>query len=147
MKASRLLEEKDRLGRGGVVSVKPDTTVLEAAQLMNMHRIGAVLVLEGGRRLAGVFTERDVLTRVVSKEKNPALTTVKEVMTTAVACCEPETPLEQLRDLMREKRIRHVPIVEDDAVVGMVSIGDLNAAEAKTMVETISYLKQYMYQP
>jgi len=131
-------------GDRGVVSVAPETTALEAAQRMNEAHVGSVVVLDGKGALLGIFTERDVLRRVVAESKDPAETLVGDVMTTWVHTAPPDTPIDDLRTLMREKRIRHVPIVEDGALRGMVSIGDLNAAEAKALVETITYLERYM---
>ncbi len=146
-KASTVLSDKGKSGRGEVLRVSPEASVLDAARLMNQHRVGSLVALDAQGRLAGILTERDVLTRVVAEARSPQKTLVKDVMTTPVVCCEPGTPLEELRAIMREKRIRHVPVVEGGAVVGMVSIGDLNAVEQKVMIETISYLENYMYSP
>ena len=146
-RAADLLKEKRTRGGAGVVSVGPEATVLDAAKLMNAHRIGAVLVVDGEERLLGIFTERDVMTRVVARELTPQETRVSAVMTTPVDCCGPRTVIDELRTMMRERRIRHVPVVENGEVLGMVSIGDLNAAEQKVMIETINYLEQYSYRP
>ena len=127
-----------------VASVAPETTVLDAAKAMNEAHVGSLVVLDGNGGLLGIFTERDVLRRVVAESKDPEQTLVGDVMTKKVHTAPPETPLDDLRTLMREKRIRHVPIVADGKLAGMVSIGDLNAAEAKTLVETITYLERYM---
>ena len=144
-RATDLLNEKSRLGAGDVATIDPLATVIDAARLMNERRIGALVVLDHENRLVGMFTERDVMVRVVAEERNPRETRVGDVMTKQVIACRPDTPSDDLRALMREKRIRHVPIVEDGAVIGMVSIGDLNIADVKVMTETISYLEQYMY--
>ncbi|TVQ29888.1 MAG: CBS domain-containing protein [Phycisphaeraceae bacterium] len=145
--AERVLHEKQVEGRGGIHTIRPDATVLDAAEVMNRERIGSVVVVDANGQLAGIFTERDILTRVIADERRPQEIRVGDVMTTPVACCEPRTPLEELRTLMRQKRVRHVPVVDQGRVVGMISIGDLNAAEAQVMIETISYLERYMYQP
>ena len=147
-KAANLLDEKARQRKPcGVHSVHPDASALDAARLMNEHRIGAVAVLDGSGSLVGMFTERDVMTRVVAAGRSPETTPVREVMTDQVVVCRPETPLTEIRGVMREKRIRHLPVVEKGKVVGMISLGDLNTAEVKVMSETISYLEQYMYKP
>ncbi|MEC9372301.1 MAG: CBS domain-containing protein [Planctomycetota bacterium] len=125
--------------------MKPDASVLEAARVMNEHHIGSLAVVDAQKQLVGIITERDVLTRVVAPERRPGETKVSEVMTHPVLCCGPETPLDEVRALMREKRIRHLPVVEEGSLVGMISIGDLNTAEAKVMTETIRYLERYMY--
>ena len=127
-----------------IASVKPKTTVLDAAKRMNEAHVGSLVVLDGKGKLLGIFTERDVLRRVVADSKDPKQTMVGDVMTREVHTAPPETPLDHLRTLMREKHIRHVPILEDGRLVGMISIGDLNAAEARTLVETITYLERYM---
>ncbi len=130
--------------KGGVIaSLPPQATVLEAAQLMNDRHIGSVLVTEGNQ-LVGIFTERDVLRRVVAEQRDPATTTVADVMTSPVACAAPHTTLDEIRTVMRDKRIRHVPVVNGGGVLGMISLGDLNKAEHDGQVETIRYLEQYM---
>ena len=126
-----------------VASLPPTATVLEAAQLMNDRHIGSVLVISRNR-LVGIFTERDVMRRIVAEERSPATTTLNEVMTRAVACAAPHTRLDEIRAVMRERRIRHVPVVDGRRVVGMISIGDLNKAEHDGQAETIRYLEQYM---
>ena len=126
-----------------IASLPPQATVLEAAQLMNDRHIGSVLVTEGNQ-LVGIFTERDVMRRVVADQRDPATTTVADVMTSPVACAAPHTTLDEIRTVMRDKRIRHVPVVNGGGVLGMISLGDLNKAEHDGQVETIRYLEQYM---
>ena len=137
--AERLLERKG----DHVASLDPDATVLDAAQLMNEAHIGSVLVTEGGR-LAGIFTERDVLRRVVAVRRDPATVSLRDAMTTPVACAAPHTTLDEIRRVMRAKRIRHMPVVDHDRILGVISIGDLNEAEITIQIETISYLERYM---
>ena len=137
--AQQMLKEKGDT----VYTVEPDATVLVAAQKMNEHHVGSLVVTKDGR-LAGIFTERDILRRVVGEGRDPEKTTVGEVMTTAVACAAPETTLDEMKHVMREKRIRHLPVVVDGQVIGMVSIGDLNRAENSVQAQTIRYLEQYM---
>src|SRR5438874_7194590 len=93
-----------------VLSIGKGETVLRAAQVMNEHKVGALVVLEGDR-IVGMFTERDVLRRVVGEERAPAATTVEEVMTTEVACCAPRTPIDEARAAMKNRRIRHLPVI------------------------------------
>jgi CBS domain-containing protein len=126
-----------------VASLSPTATALEAAQLMNERHIGSVLVVEGDK-MVGIFTERDVLLRIVAAQRDPAATRLEEVMTSKVACAAPHTTLDEIRCVMRERRIRHVPVVDNDRVTGMISIGDLNKAENAKHVETIRYLEQYI---
>ena len=138
---------KNILGVKGahVWSVGPGATVLEAALLMNEHRIGSLVVLEAGR-LVGVFTERDVLRRVVAEARNPADTRVADVMTTEVVCCWPETTLEEAAGVMKNRRIRHLPVLDRDGrLLGLVSIGDLNAHQAHDQEQHIHLLNEYLY--
>jgi CBS domain-containing protein len=129
---------------GHVWSVGPDATVLQAAALMNEHKIGALVVLDGGH-IAGMFTERDVLRRVVGGQRDPATTRVAEVMTPDVVCCKPETTVEEARVAVKDRRIRHLPVLDgDEKLLGMVSIGDLNAFEAASQEHTIHLLHEYI---
>lgn len=136
----------DRKGRE-VITVSPDATVKEAASSMSEHRIGAVVVNKSNGEIGGVFTERDVMRRVVAEGRDAATTRVRDVMTTAVAYCSTKTTLDEVRALMREKRIRHIPVVEEGKLVGIISLGDLNIVQDEIHIETIQYLEQYMYKP
>jgi CBS domain-containing protein len=128
-----------------VFTCSPSATVFEAAVLMNEHRIGAVVVIEAGR-LAGMFTERDILQRVVAQQRDANNTQVADVMTTEVACCRMHTTIEEARGVMKNRRIRHLPVIDqDDGLVALVSIGDLNAYEASSQEMTIHLLHQYIY--
>jgi CBS domain-containing protein len=127
-----------------VMNTRRDATVVDAARLMNQHRIGALVVTDGDK-VVGIFTERDVLNRIVAAEKDPRATTVGDAMTTPVACCAPETSLDECRRVMREKRIRHIPVVDQGRLAGMVSIGDLNRYEISEQDETIHYLNEYFF--
>ncbi|TVQ63998.1 MAG: CBS domain-containing protein [Phycisphaerales bacterium] len=139
-----LLKAKAESSAPTVVSVRPDESTLVAAKRMNEHRIGSLVVLDDRSHLTGIISERDILTRVVASERDATRTRVAEIMTRDVITCAPEDRLQDLRRIMRERRVRHVPVVRSGRVVGMVSIGDLNAAEAGVMSETIKYLEQYM---
>jgi CBS domain-containing protein len=125
--------------------IGPDATVLQAAGVMNQHKIGALLVMEG-ERIAGMFTERDVLQRVVAEHRDPTETLVNEVMTVEVACCTPFTKIAEARTAMRERKIRHLPVLNDEGhLLGLISIGDLNAYEANSQEQTIFLLQEYLY--
>lgn len=122
-----------------------DTTVLEATRTMNQHKIGAVIVRENGR-LAGIFTERDVLQRVVAPELVPSQVKVGQVMTREVICCSPTDDLDEVSAIMKTRRIRHVPVCTADGEVhGMISIGDVNAQYASNAQQTIHFLSDYIY--
>lgn len=129
-----------------VLSIGPAADVLNAAVLMNEHKIGALVVIDDAGLVAGMFTERDVLHRVVAQRRDPATTTVDEVMTKAVLCCQTDTPLDEARAAMKNKRIRHLPVVDaKGALVGLISIGDLNAFHTAGQEQTIHLLQEYMY--
>lgn len=104
--------------------ISPAVAVSEAVRLMNERGVGALVVLDGGR-LAGIFTERDVLRRIVDEGRPAATTRVGTVMTAAVRTVDPSTTVEAAMELMTANRFRHLPVVEGGEVVGMVSIGDL----------------------
>ncbi len=139
-KVSDLLKRKG----SDVASVSESDSVVKAAHLMNDHKIGSVVVTDGDK-VVGIFTERDILVRVVAAEKDPATTKVGDVMTRPVAACCPHTDLEECKCVISSKRIRHLPVVDDGRLVGIVTSGDLMAAEAKDQAETIEYLYDYLY--
>lgn len=144
-----------------ILSRKPQTlhkvtttaSVLEAARVMNDHKIGSVIVMSGvgggggdggDGRMVGILTERDILTRVVARQADPVSTRVLDVMTREVLTCRPSTKLNEARLVMRERRIRHLPVLDGERVVGMVSIGDLNHAEHNILIETIHTMEAYI---
>lgn len=128
-----------------VFTIHPQATVLDAARLMNEHKIGCLLVLENDE-IAGIMTERDVLERVVARCRQPDKTTVRETMTTDVLYCRPHTDLEEVRSMMRDYRLRHVPVVDLQGTLhGMISIGDLNAWEVHEQEATITVLTEYIH--
>ena len=129
---------------GQVVTIGAADTALVAATLMNERGIGGLVVLDGGR-VAGMFTERDILRRVVAMRRDPATTPVREVMTSPVAYCRRETSLDECRAFMTEKRIRHLPVVDDKGVCGIVTIGDLMAHDVTDQQATIQYLNEYIF--
>lgn len=129
-----------------VATIHASATVLEATTIMNDRKIGALVVRDDGGRLAGIFTERDVLRRVVAVERPPSTTLVREVMTTDVVCCTPDTDVDEASRIMRDRRVRHLPVCDDNAgLVGLISIGDLNAYHASTQEAEIHFLHDYVY--
>jgi CBS domain-containing protein len=138
---------RDLLDKKGshVWTIGKDATVYQAACFMNEHKIGALVVLEQGH-IAGMFTERDVLQRVVGDQRDPNRTSVAEVMTTEVLGCTPATSIEEARGTMKSRRIRHLPVVDGDGrLQGLISIGDLNAHQTATQEQTIHLLHEYLY--
>jgi len=137
---------RDLLARKGtdIVAVAPGTTVLEAARLMNGRGTGSVLVLEG-KKLIGIFTERDVLRRVVAEQRDPSTTAVREVMTTSLITCKPETPVEECAGVMTQRRIRHLPVLGPDGLCGLVTSGDVLAFQFAEQEATLKHLSNYFY--
>jgi CBS domain-containing protein len=139
---SEILREKEGQPLFGI---EQEASVLEAVQLMNERSIGALIVRDAGN-MVGIFTERDVLRRVVGKQVDPAGVKVADVMTTRVICCTPATSIEEARELMKTRRIRHLPILDSEGeVVGVISIGDLNAHLTTHHEVTIHYLHEYLH--
>ena len=123
-----------------VVSVAMDCTVLEAARVMMHGRIGGVLVTDGDAQVVGIFTERDVLGRVVAEQRDPALTKVSEVMTPNPLTVTSLTTLEACSTLMTQRRVRHLPVMDDGALRGIITPGDLLAfrmAEQETLIQDL----------
>jgi CBS domain-containing protein len=121
-----MLTVRQCLGRKGdeVWSTRLDATVFEALQLMAEKDIGALLVLESGE-LVGIFSERDYARKVILYGKSSRGTIVGDIMTTKVICVRPESTIEECMALMTEERIRHLPVLEDERLVGVISIGDV----------------------
>lgn len=127
-----------------IVATSPTASVRQATWLMNDHSIGSLLVTASDR-LVGIFTERDVLRRVVAEGRSPEATPVCDVMTRDVVCCSPDASIEEVAELMRRRRIRHVPIVNgDESVVGVVSIGDINAHRFATCATELVQVQAYI---
>ncbi|HEU4564929.1 MAG TPA: CBS domain-containing protein [Gemmatimonadaceae bacterium] len=137
---------RDILARKGsaIFSVEPGATVLEAARLMNERVVGGVLVLVGAEAV-GIFTERDVLRRVVAERRDPAATTVREVMTSPVLVCRPDTSVEDCAAIMTSRRIRHLPVGDGAGLQGVVTIGDVLAFQVAEQETTIEALSRYVY--
>jgi CBS domain-containing protein len=129
-----------------VVTLPGSATVVEAARLMTERGIGCVLVADApAAPPAGVFTERDVLRRVVAAGRDPAATALRDVMTTPIVTCSPDTLLDECAAVMTGRRIRHLPVVEGGALAGVVSSGDVMAFRVAAQETTITYLSSYLY--
>lgn len=134
-------------GKGGdVATVTIDASAMDAVCLMNKRRIGAVIVMNGSQ-IAGIFTERDVMNRIVFAGKDARATPVREVMTEKVAFCVKNTTLEACRTVMTRHKLRHLPVIENGKLVGIISSGDILARELKDQEETIKFLHEYMQGP
>ena len=136
---SQLLNKKGK----EIHSISPDATVFDAIKLMSELGVGALLVMEGGR-LSGIISERDYTRKVILKGKSSASTPVHEIMTKNIFCLSPEDNIDQCMALMNENQIRHLPIVENDQVVGVVTIMDVikNILMEKDFI--IEQMEQYI---
>src|SRR3989338_5772808 len=121
-----------------VISIAPHRQVFDALVVLAEYKIGALVVLEG-EKLVGIFSERDYAREVVLKGKSSKVTQISDVMTHKVLSANPDDTVEQAMSLMSEKRIRHLPIVENGKVIGVLSIGDL-------VKETITYQQNLIKQ-
>ena len=137
---------RDILARKGteIISISPAATVREAAGLMNERGIGSLIVLEGNA-LAGIFTERDVLRRVVAAGRDPATTPVRDVMTSTLLTCTATTTIEECAAIMSGRRIRHLPVVGEAGLDGVVTSGDVMALQLDEQASTIQQLNGYVY--
>lgn len=128
-----------------VISVPPDTLVLAAVKEMNKHGIGCIMVMEG-TKLLGVFTERDVLTRVVAAEANPAACSIREVMTRNPQTITVHGTIRETMDLFHNKNCRHLPVLDPigGLVVGMISIRDISRWLSDAHQAEAEQLRQYI---
>ena len=126
-----------------VFSVAPDAPVIDAIRLMAERRIGALLVMEGAR-LAGILSERDYARKVVLQGRSSADTPARAIMTAQVVTVGPDTPVTACMQLMTERRIRHLPVVEGGQVVGVISIGDLVKAVIADQQLELEHLQRYI---
>ena len=128
-----------------LATVTPKVTVAEVSELMATRRIGAILVVEKGK-LAGIFTERDALVRVIAKGVDPKTTTVAEVMTRNPDTIRPTESVQTALDLMAERGYRHLPVIDDGKLYGIISIRDLYRSVKAQMEEDILLLAEMLIQ-
>ncbi|MDH4046044.1 MAG: CBS domain-containing protein [Gemmatimonadota bacterium] len=128
-----------------VVTCGPDDTVLDSARRMNEHGIGGVVVVDDGS-VVGVFTERDVLRRVVAARRDPETTRLREVMSTPVITCALGTQIDECRAIVTARRVRHLPVVKDGALCGLITSGDILAHQLREQQEAIDYLNSWVHE-
>ena len=134
-----LLENKG----GEVVTIDEDASVVDAIRLMADHSIGSLLVMRG-EDLRGIVTERDYARKVILKGRSSETTPVGRIMSTALVTATPEQTVNDCMTLMTEKRIRHLPVIVEDKIVGLISIGDLVQAIISDQREAIEQLENYI---
>lgn len=128
-----------------VVSMIGAESVLNAARLMNERGIGGIVVTENGK-VVGIFTERDILRRVVAEQRDPAATPIHDVMSAPVMTVRPDATLEQCVALITARRIRHIPVTDgDDGLCGIITSGDILAFQVKEQQDIIEFLNSYVY--
>ena len=139
---SRVADILSHKGRE-VHTIEPGTTTFEALEKMVRHNAGALVVTEGDA-VAGIFTERDFLRRVVLQGRDPKVTRVREVMSERLVCTDPDRSVEDCMAVMTQERVRHLPVVASGRLAGIVSIGDVvRHLSAEHRVE-IRYLTDYI---
>ncbi len=132
-------------GKGhDVWSVHPDDTVLDAIKVLAKRDIGSLVVIEDDRPV-GIFSERDYARNVYLKGKSSPETPVRDIMAAPVICVRPDQSVNECMALMTQKRIRHLPVMDDDELVGMVSIGDLVKSVIAEQQFTIEQLEHYIH--
>ncbi len=135
----------DVLQSGGViVYASPDSSVADAVQKMASHNVSSILVLERSRHLIGIFTERDLLRRVVLPRRDPDQTRLADVMTPDVLVVSGTTPLSDVRQIMRDRHIRHVPVADNDRLLGVISLRDVLRHENQEKDFEITQLREYV---
>ena len=127
-----------------IYSVSPDATVFEAVQLMDAKNVGAVLVMDDAQ-LVGIISERDYTRKVMLRGKRSWETKVAEIMSSNVTVTHPREPVDKCLRLMTDKHIRHLPVIEDDKVVGVISIGDLVKHVISCQSAAIAHLEHYIH--
>jgi CBS domain-containing protein len=128
---------------GEIFSVSPDATVYEAIEMLDQKNVGALLVMEG-KRLVGMVSERDYTRKVVLRGKRSRETKVSEIMSTDLKLVSPQEGVETCMRLMTDKRIRHLPVMDGDKVIGIISIGDLVKWIIATQSAAIAHLESYI---
>ena len=134
-----LLDAKGR----EIISIEPSASVLDAIKLMADKSVGSLLVMQADK-LAGIVTERDYARKVIIKGRSSENTEVGEIMTSELVTASPEYTVNHCMEVMTERKIRHLPVLDGDAVVGMISIGDLVQAIISDQKEEIEHLEHYI---
>jgi CBS domain-containing protein len=136
---SDILDEKGH----DVLEIEAQETMLDAVRRMVEANAGSLLVTDGGR-VVGIVTERDYLRRVALERRDDETTSVRSVMSSPLVVVTPDTPIDECMAIMTDRRIRHVPVVDGNDVVGVVSIGDVVKHRSKQQSFEIKYLTEYI---
>lgn len=128
-----------------VWSVPPTQSVIDTLHLLSEKNIGAVVVLDNGK-LVGIFSERDYARKGIIQGRKAKSTPISEVMTPKVFTVDPSTTITECMDMLGQKRIRHLPVLDNDRVIGVISIGDVVKSIMSEQKQRINYLEQYITQ-
>ncbi|MCL4113629.1 UNVERIFIED_CONTAM: hypothetical protein GTU68_001062 [Idotea baltica] len=126
-----------------VFTIPPETQVMDALKIMNDKRVGALIIKEG-ESVKGVFTEQDYIRRVLLKELDSDKTVVNDVMTKNILTIKPQNTVNESMQLMTEKHIRHLPVIEGEKLIGIISIGDCVKEVIAEQEQIIGHLEQYI---
>ncbi len=140
MRVSDLLRGKG----AGITTISPDASLAEAARELTAHRIGALVVTADGDAIAGILSERDIVGHVAERGGDGLADDVRSVMTTAVRTCAPTDSVEALMSVMTEHRIRHLPVLSDGRLAGIVSIGDVVKHRVEALEDERRHLTDYI---
>ena len=132
------------LGTRETFTIKSGTLVMNTVLYMAERNIGAVAVVDAKNKLVGLFSERDLMKRVVAVYKDPAKTMIDDVMTKTLMTADPTAPFDIILNKMKEMNIRHMPVVKEGELLGMVSIRDLMELEYQAKNDELNYLSQYL---
>ena len=127
-----------------VVTVQPDCVVANAAQILNDNRIGAALVRSETGEIVGIISERDIVRGVAVNQENCLRMTVEELMTRPVISCSPTDSVDKIMEMMTARRIRHLPVMENDELLGIISIGDVVKSRISQIESESEALRQYI---
>ncbi|GAM25903.1 hypothetical protein SAMD00019534_090780 [Acytostelium subglobosum LB1] len=145
-KVSQLLTEK-AAGWQNIVKIREDETVFRAIQTMHKHRVGAVIVIDNENRMSGIFSERDYMKKIILRDLSSRTTLVKDVMSPHVATVSSDTSTAKCMSIMIKRGFRHLPVIEDNSLIGIVSIGDLVKHIISDQRSEIDHLKERLGGP
>jgi len=128
----------------GILSIASDARVFDALKMMAEKNVGALLVMDAGR-LAGIMTERDYARKVILQGRSSLDTPVREIMTDKVLCVHPDQSVEECMGLMTDRRVRHLPVMDGDKLIGVLSIGDLVKETISEQQFVIKQLESYIH--
>jgi CBS domain-containing protein len=143
MDVSGTIDKILRQKSGRIWSIPPDATVYDAIALMAEKNVGALLVMEN-EQLVGIVSERDYSRKVMLRGKTSRNSTVREIMTTELTTAHPRETVEECLRFMTDKRIRHLPVIEDGSLRGVISIGDLVKEVISSQKATLDQLRDYI---